>query len=67
MQETKLAVILLIAGLALFLVNELMRTVRSRVVYKYIPRDLDTYFKDPKNQPFYVYKSMWENENVRTF
>lgn len=67
MDERKVAVLLLITGLVLFVMNEIFRSVHTRVVYKYIPRDLDTYFKDPKNQPFYMYKSMWEDDNIRTY
>lgn len=67
MHEIKIAAIFMIVGLSLMVMNELFKSVKTRVVYKYIPRDMDTYFKDPQNQPMYVYRSMWNDENIRMF
>lgn len=67
MREMKIAVLFVVVGLSLMVINELTKSVKTRVVYKYIPRDMDTYFKDPENQPMYVYRSMFNDENVRMF
>lgn len=67
MHELKIAAILMIIGLGLMVVNELIKVGKTKVIYRYIPRDLDTYFKDPKNQPMYVYKSMFDDENIRMY
>jgi len=34
---------------------------------KYLPRSMDAWFKDPKNQPLYMYKDSVFGENVQTF
>jgi hypothetical protein len=57
--------VLLLLGLLLITANELMRTqAATQVQVKYIPRDLDAWFKDPENQPMYVYNSMF-GDNIR--
>ena len=57
--------VLLLLGLLLITANELMVThVATQVQVKYIPRDLDAWFKDPENQPMYVYNSMF-GDNIR--
>lgn len=56
--------VMLVLGLLLITLNELMVTKSEKVVVKYIPRDLDAWFKDPENQPMYVYNSMF-GDNIR--
>lgn len=57
--------VLLLLGLLLITANELMVThATTQVQVKYIPRDLDAWFKDPENQPMYVYNSMF-GDNIR--
>lgn len=59
-------VIVLVVGLLLISLNELMVTRSSKVVVKYVPRDLDAWFKDPENQPMYMYNSTMFGDNIRT-
>jgi hypothetical protein len=60
------ALLLLTLGLLLVTLNELLkRQTGERVVTRYLPRDLDAWFKDPENQPSYVYTNMFNEENVR--
>ena len=54
-----------LVGVLLIALNEVTTERKSRVVVKYIPRDLDAWFKDPENQPSYMYASMF-GDNVRT-
>ena len=56
--------VMLVLGLLLISLNELMVTRSPKTVVKYIPRDLDAWFKDPENQPMYVYNSMF-GDNIR--
>jgi hypothetical protein len=58
--------VIFVVGLLLITLNELLTDKSTRVVTKYIPRDLDAWFKDPENQPTYMYTSMFKGENVRT-
>ena len=51
-------------GVLLIALNEVTTERKSRVVVKYVPRDIDAYFKDPQNQPSYMYTSMF-GDNVR--
>lgn len=51
-------------GVLLIALNELTTERTSRVVVKYVPRDFDTYFKDPENQPSYMFASMF-GDNLR--
>jgi len=51
-------------GVLLIALNELTTERKSQVVVKYIPRDMDTYFRDPENQPSAVFKSIFE-DNIR--
>jgi len=51
-------------GVLLIALNELTAERTSRVIVKYIPRDLDAWFKDPENQPSYMYTSMF-GDNIR--
>lgn len=53
-----------LVGVLLIALNELTTERTSRVIVKYIPRDLDAYFKDPENQPSYMYTSMF-GDNIR--
>ena len=41
-------------GVLLIALNEVTTERKSRVVVKYVPRDIDAYFKDPQNQPSYM-------------
>lgn len=61
------AVLLLVifAGVALVLANELVAAKRSRkIVYRYLPRDLDTYLRE---EPYasVTFDSMFRDEDVR--
>jgi hypothetical protein len=57
--------VLLFIGLLFIIANELMvAKVDPKTQFKYIPRDLDAWFKDPENQPMYVYTSMF-GDNIR--
>ena len=56
--------LLFVTGVLLIALNELTTEKKSQVVVKYIPRDMDTWFKDPQNQPTYVFKSIFE-DNIR--
>jgi hypothetical protein len=51
-------------GALLIALNEVTAERTSRVVFKYIPRDLDSWFKDPQNQPSYMFLSLF-GDNVR--
>jgi hypothetical protein len=53
-----------LVGALLIALNEVTAERTSRVVVKYIPRDLDAWFKDPQNQPSYMYTSMF-GDNIR--
>lgn len=53
-----------LVGVLLIALNEVTTERKSRVVVKYIPRDLDAWFKDPQNQPSYMYTTMF-GDNVR--
>lgn len=64
------SVVLVIIGMLLITMNTLLgnqdtKTQRTRI--KYIPRELDAWFKDPENQPMYMYSSMFQGENIRTY
>ena len=56
--------LLFVFGVLLIALNELTTEKKSHVVVKYIPRDMDTWFKDPQNQPSYMYTSMF-GDNIR--
>lgn len=56
-----------VIGVLLIALNELTaEKITSRVVTQYIPRDLDAWFKDPENQPAYMYTSTLWGDNIRT-
>ena len=58
--------ILLVIGLLLITLNELtVEREATKVVKEYIPRDLDAWFKDPENQPLYMYTSTMFGDNIR--
>lgn len=64
----KTAFVVLLIGLLCIVTNQVLQeTSEPRVIVKYIPRDLDAWFKDPENQPTYMFNSMFNDENVRTF
>jgi|Laugresbdmm110sn_1035088.scaffolds.fasta_scaffold01039_4 hypothetical protein len=56
--------LMFVFGVLLIALNELTTERKSQVVVKYIPRDMDTYFRDPENQPSAVFKSIFE-DNIR--
>lgn len=61
-----LALVFVLIGLVLLSINQLTGTAgRVRIVTRYIPRDMDAWFKDPENQPMYMYKDAVFGENVR--
>jgi len=62
-----LALILIIVGLTLIAVDGLVKESVCKPTVKYLPRDLDAWFKDPQNQPMYMYKDSVFGENVQTF
>ena len=51
-------------GVLLIALNEVTTERKSRVIVKYVPRDLDAWFKDPQNQPSYMYTTMF-GDNIR--
>ena len=51
-------------GVLLIALNEVTTERKSRVVVEYVPRDLDAWFKDPQNQPSYMYTTMF-GDNIR--
>lgn len=59
------ALVLLLVGLLLIVVNELTKSNTTNVVVKYIPRDLDAWFKDPENQPMFMYSDALFGDNIR--
>jgi len=63
----KTAVVVLVVGLLLIALNELTVERKTKVITKYIPRDMDAWFKDPENQPTFLYKSALFGDNVRAF
>jgi len=61
------SVVLIVVGLMLITVNTVTHTATQKTVVKYLPRDMDAWFKDPQNQPMYVYKDMFRGENIKTY
>lgn len=62
----KAALLLLVfAGVIMVLVNELiaLRGSPPRVVYKYLPRDLDTYLREEPRASL-TFKNMFEEDDV---
>ena len=59
-----LLLLVLFAGIMLVMANELA-AVRSqtRVVYKYLPRDLDTYLRE-EPQASTTFKNIFEDDNT---
>lgn len=60
-----IAAILLLLGLLLITLNDALKIEKPKVIIKYLPRDLDAWFKDPQNQPMYMYNDMFTKDNVR--
>jgi hypothetical protein len=59
--------VVFVSGLLLIALNELTTDrLSTKVVTKYVPRDLDAFLKDPENQPMYMYKDVLFGDNVRT-
>ena len=61
----KAMLVLLLVGMALIALNEALKPAESRVVYKYLSRDMDAWFRDPENQPSYMFKDTLFGDNVR--
>ena len=59
------AAICLLLGLLLIVLNDAISKPAPAPVVKYLPRDLDAWFKDPENQPMYMYNDMFNGDNVR--
>lgn len=61
-----LVLVLLLAALCLLLANELatLRTRPQRVVYRYLPRDLDTYLREEPAATV-TFKNLFEADNVK--
>jgi hypothetical protein len=65
-------VILLFIGIVLIVANAAARklaptrdaTGTPRVVYRYLPRDLDTYLRQDDNQPSVLYRALFNEENI---
>jgi hypothetical protein len=65
-------IILLFMGIVLLVANAAVRRNapstgedgNPRVIYKYLPRDLDTYLRQDENQPSILYKSLFNDENI---
>lgn len=56
-------------GLLLLALDEILfqrSAAGTRVEIRYIPRDLDAWFKDPANQPTAMFTSTLFGDNVRT-
>jgi hypothetical protein len=62
-----LALVLVVVGLTLMAVDGLLDESKCKPQIKYLPRSMDAWFKDPKNQPMYMYKDAVFGENVQTF
>jgi hypothetical protein len=64
-----LALSLACVGLTMIVLNELLhaQSREPEIIYKYVPRDLDAYLKDPENQPMAMYKSMFDDPPLRTY
>ena len=56
-------------GVTMIILNELVhaRSCEPEIIYKYVPRDLDAFLKDPEQQPMYMYKSMFDDPPIRTY
>lgn len=59
-----LLLLLLFAGIMLVMANELVAARnRTRVVYKYLPRDLDTYLRE-EPQASVTFKNMFDDDDM---
>ena len=60
-----LVVLLLVcAGVMLIMANELVAArTQPRIVYRYLPRDLDAYLRDEPRASV-TFQSMFENDNL---
>jgi len=59
------ALVMFVLGLLLIVMNELTTDKKIKVITKYIPRDMDAWFRDPENQPMYMYSSTMFQDNIR--
>lgn len=58
--------LLVFAGIILVMANELVAArARPKVVYRYLPRDLDAYLRT-EPQASVTFKSMFDTDNIRT-
>lgn len=56
--------LLMFAGVILVMANELVAArTQPRVVYRYLPRDLDTYLRE-EPQASVTFKTMFEEDNL---
>lgn len=59
-----LVLLLIFAGVTLIMANELVAArTQPRIVYRYLPRDLDTYLRE-EPQASVIFKSMFESDDV---
>ena len=58
--------VLVLAALALLLANELaaLRARPPRIVYRYLPRDLDTYLREEAKAST-TFRSMFEQDDIQ--
>lgn len=61
-----LMVVLLFVGIVLMMGNTIRQKAVStpKVIYKYLPRDLDTYLREDTNQPSLLYNTMFNDADV---
>lgn len=62
-----LSIVLIMVGMTLIAVDGFVQQTVCKPKVKYLPRSMDAWFKDPKNQPLYMYKDSVFGENVQTF
>lgn len=59
-----LVLLLIVAGIMLVMANELVAArAQPRIVYRYLPRDLDAYLRDEPRASV-TFQSMFDNDNV---
>lgn len=59
-------IVLLFTGIVLVMSNTIKKkaTENPKVIYKYLPRDLDTYLREDANQPSVLYQAMFNDNDV---
>lgn len=59
-----LVLLLIVAGITLVMANELVAArSQPRIVYRYLPRDLDTYLREEPRASM-TFQSMFDGDNV---